>query len=246
VANFAKDQFGFVAPFDASLTLLILGSLVIFFTWEENFGDETATGIATFKKAWTILTTDIKIIMLGLIQSLFEGAMFTFVFMWTPALTQNEEDVDLPHGWIFASFMVCVMMGSSIFKLLIERAPPENFMRFTFIVSLASLAVPIFILNKTVIFFSFLVFECTVGVFWPALGTMRSKYIPEESRATIMNFFRIPLNAIVVTVLFNVGSIETTVVFMFCCGFMILCTVCQQILYASTFHLPPPPSKEEL
>jgi hypothetical protein len=41
-------------------------------------------------------------------------------------------------------------------------------------------------------------------VFWPALGTMRSKYIPEQTRATIMNFFRVPLNAIVVIILCNV------------------------------------------
>ena len=37
-------------------------------------------------------------------QSLFEGSMYTFVFLWTPALSPNGEH--LPHGMIFACFMV--------------------------------------------------------------------------------------------------------------------------------------------
>ena len=49
--------------------------------------------------------------MLGMIQSLFEGAMYTFVFMWTPALqagiaTADGEFAELPFGLIFASYMV--------------------------------------------------------------------------------------------------------------------------------------------
>ena len=36
---------------------------------------------------------------------------------------------------------------------------------------------------------------------------MRSQYIPEEARSTIMNFFRIPLNIFVCVVLYNVCHI---------------------------------------
>ena len=66
---------------------------------------------------------DTKVLCLGLIQSLFEGAMYTFVLEWTPALTPAElpaaankdtaYDADgdghagsIPHGYIFGSFMV--------------------------------------------------------------------------------------------------------------------------------------------
>lgn len=35
---------------------------------------------------------------------------------------------------------------------------------------------------------------------------MRSQYIPEDSRSTIMNFFRIPLNIFVCVVLYNVSD----------------------------------------
>jgi len=131
VANSLKDFFGFVAPFDGSLTLLVIGSLVIVSTWEENFGDETISNFNTFRNAFTTLIADRKIVMLGLIQSLFEGGMFTFVFMWTPALNPTG-DIELPHGWIFATFMVCVMTGSSLFSSLIEYAEVESFMRIVF------------------------------------------------------------------------------------------------------------------
>jgi len=78
------------------------------------------------------------VLCLGVIQSLFEGSMYTFVLEWTPALTpagylhhtevshstahhglvtltsvDNTDDADedghrgaIPHGYIFAAFMV--------------------------------------------------------------------------------------------------------------------------------------------
>ena len=41
---------------------------------------------------------------LGLIQSLFEASMYVFVLEWTPALTIENENI--PHGFIFAAYMV--------------------------------------------------------------------------------------------------------------------------------------------
>ncbi len=46
-----------------------------------------------------------------------------------------------------------------------------------------------------------------MGVFWPSMMTMRSNYVPEEMRATIINFFRIPLNLFVCVVLYNVSGV---------------------------------------
>lgn len=54
----------------------------------------------------------------------------------------------------------------------------------------------------------FCAFEACVGIFWPSIMKMRSQYIPEESRSTIMNFFRIPLNIFVCIVLYNVSTLS--------------------------------------
>lgn len=53
---------------------------------------------------------------------------------------------------------------------------------------------------------SFCAFELCVGIFWPSMMSMRANYVPEELRATIINIFRIPLNAFVCVVLGNVSG----------------------------------------
>lgn len=44
-----------------------------------------------------------------------------------------------------------------------------------------------------------------MGLFWPSMMKMRSQHVPEGARATIINFFRIPLNLFVCIVLYNVS-----------------------------------------
>jgi hypothetical protein len=87
--------------------------------------------------------SDEKIALLGAIQSLFEGSMYTFVFLWTPALSPNDEDI--PHGFIFATFMLSSMLGSSIASRLMAQSSPkvESYMQIVFVISSASLLLPI-------------------------------------------------------------------------------------------------------
>ena len=66
------------------------------------------------------LCADQKIALLGAMQSLFEGSMYTFVFLWTPALSPEGEH--LPHGMIFACFMV----GQKFRPNLPLRAPASH------------------------------------------------------------------------------------------------------------------------
>ena len=58
--------------------------------------------------------------------------------------------------------------------------------------------------DSYICFLSFVAFELICGMHWPLSGTLRSKYIPEESRSAVMNLMRVPLNLIVVVVLFKV------------------------------------------
>lgn len=69
---------------------------------------------------------------MALIQSLFEGTLYLFVLEWTPALSDASGAL-IPHGYIFASFMVSIMIGSTIFRLLSKHQRPESFMRFAFL-----------------------------------------------------------------------------------------------------------------
>ncbi len=221
MASYVADQYGFVAPFMVALVILALCGVVVLSMWEENFGDAKIDVQGGFRNAIQALQNDTRVPLLGLVQSLFEGAMYTFVFMWTPALEAavraaqpGTEDV-LPFGLIFACFMVAIMIGSGLFSALIARQfAAEVIAVFNFVAAtLALLCATVFVDQPVIVFGSFLLFEVCCGVYFPCQGTLRGKYIPEDCRAAIMNFFRIPLNFLVVLVLVKVGSLENHHVF---------------------------------
>uniref|UniRef100_A0A1J3EQX7 Molybdate-anion transporter n=1 Tax=Noccaea caerulescens TaxID=107243 RepID=A0A1J3EQX7_NOCCA len=238
---------GPVAPFDAAACFLAIGMAVILSSWAENYGDPSDNKdlLTQFRGAAVAIASDEKIALLGAIQSLFEGSMYTFVFLWTPALSPNDEEI--PHGFIFATFMLASMLGSSLASRLLARSSPkvESYMQIVFLVSAASLLLPIlmtlFIAPTKVkgggISFSgcfqllgFCIFEACVGLFWPSIMKMRSQYIPEEARSTIMNFFRIPLNIFVCVVLYNVNAFPITVMFGMCSIFLFVASLLQRRL----------------
>ena len=47
--------------------------------------------LASLGKGFDLIRRDSRIAALGMGQSCFEGAMYTFVFMWTPALKSDAE-----------------------------------------------------------------------------------------------------------------------------------------------------------
>lgn len=251
--NFLVDtvSLGPVAPFDAAACFLAIGMAIILSSWGENYGDpsENKDLLSQFKGAAVAIASDEKIALLGAIQSLFEGSMYTFVFLWTPALSPNDEEI--PHGFIFATFMLASMLGSSFAARLMARSSPrvESYMQIVFLVSAASLLLPIvtnfFIVAPevktgaiswgcSIQLLGFCVFESCVGIFWPSIMKMRSQYIPEEARSTIMNFFRIPLNIFVCIVLYNVNAFPITIMFGMCSIFLFVASVLQRRLQVIT------------
>jgi MFS family permease len=145
-ANLLADNLGFgpVAPFDAAACFLAIGMAIIMSSWSENYGDpsESKDLMSQFKVAAKAIASDEKIALLGAIQSLFEGSMYTFVFLWTPALSPNEEDI--PHGFIFATFMLSSMLGSSIAaRLLARKLKVEGYMQIVFTISAFTLFLPV-------------------------------------------------------------------------------------------------------
>ncbi|CAJ0916294.1 unnamed protein product, partial [Mesorhabditis belari] len=247
-AQMAADTFGYVAPFDLSMLVLGVMFFLVYGTWTENYGNESAALQHSFKEAANTIRNDVKVLCLGLVQSLFEGAMYTFVLEWTPALSQATEGSSIPHGYIFAAFMVATMMGSSIFKIISKRKRPEDFMRYVLFIAAICLSVPIFMPSSGIsIFIGFLVFEGCVGIFWPAMGFLRGVYVPEETRSTTINLFRIPLNLIVVFILLQ--NFSMLAIFHFCVFFLLLAACAQHVLYkhslVETKHLPVKVSQDD-
>lgn len=242
-----------VAPFDLSMLLLLAGGVYIAMHWKENFGDamagagsgvgvRSALSLESFSRAYGVLRSNERVLLVGAIQSCFEGAMFIFVFIWTPVLesatalasgellqeeggteapdASPEGEASVPHGLIFASFMVCVMIGSSLFESLQKSkvlGPLPRWARMIYGVSAVAVVVPGMLRASPMLSFSaFCAFEVCCGAYFPAIATIRGQVIPGEIRATLMNVFRIGVNLIVLTVLLNVAALSHGAVLAIC------------------------------
>ena len=81
---------------------------------------------------------------------------------------------------------------------------------------------------------SFMVVECCVGLFMPVAGTLRSKYVPDALQGAILNIFRLPLNAVVVSGTYATDVLEAPLVFKLVSGCFLAAALLQ-----STFLTEP-------
>jgi MFS transporter, MFS domain-containing protein family, molybdate-anion transporter len=202
---------GFLTPFDLALAALAVCSGYCYFTWEENYGEQPSSGSSSdgsesrsgnkscdgLKQAfWTTIRNQ-EVLLCGIITALFEGSMYIFVFMWTPSLTGQSSE-PLPFGLIFSTFMVCCMAGSSVFSILMDKGlSGESMAVGVFVVAATAMATIAVSPSNTVKFLGMNLFEITVGLYFPIMGTLKGTIVPEGNRAAIYNLYRIPLNFIV-------------------------------------------------
>jgi len=81
----------------------------------------SALSLSDLSAAVGVLRDKPEVLLLGLVQSLFEAAMFCFVLLWVPMLSHANEvsgGDKLPIGLLFACLMVCIMLGSSLYEVL--------------------------------------------------------------------------------------------------------------------------------
>ncbi len=141
------------------------------------------------------------ILCLGLSQAIFEGAIYTFVFMWVKVLGMLLGKSNPVHtGLVMTCFMLSMTIGGSASAWLLPSLPGGAHSLTVFVYLLAAIAMLIPILSYSFlhVFVAFLVLEFTVGIFNSCGGTLRSQYYPEAQQSAIMTVFRIPLNAFVV------------------------------------------------
>jgi hypothetical protein len=240
---------GYLGPFDVSLFALIVCGLLAAYLWEENYGggkgdDDSASddgkagssAMGALKGAFETTIRSPDILSCGIISSLFEGSMYIFVFMWTPALTTlakaelGDDFEGLPFGVIFSTFMVCCMAGSSIFSIAMEKMKPEQLAVIVFGVAAFAFLMVVYSGGATATFLAMNLFEMCVGMYFPSMGTMKGMIVPENKRAAIYNLFRIPLNFIVLFSLLT--DLTPKVSFVLCGTMMIVATILQMKLKA--------------
>jgi MFS family permease len=161
-----------------------------------------------------LMSKNSNILLVGAVQALFEGAMYIFVLQWPPAVKAALQAASayganavVPYGSIFSCFMASCLLGSLSFsalqakKIKIETSTSLMLLIATIAITIATL---IGSSNLYILIAALFVFESCVGMYFPSIGTLRSKYLPDSHRSVIMNIFGIPLNLIVVSVFLSI------------------------------------------
>ncbi|KAJ3260774.1 Molybdate-anion transporter [Boothiomyces macroporosus] len=221
IANAVVSSFGLVSPFIISGGLLLLAGLLIYKLWPEHY-KTTQESSASIKDAFRVLMNDSSIIAIGFVQSCFESSMYIFVFLWTPVMNSTLSDTAklLPLGVIFSTLMVSIMIGSTIFSYLSsKKVPAKSILQYATIGAVVSFTGLAATKSELVTFILLNVFEMCCGVYFPSFSTVRSFVIPEQSRSTIMNICRVPLNLVVVLVLAFINQYPPYKIFLLCSVF---------------------------
>lgn len=242
LATLAARHAGPSGPFLLSIAFLVAGAGVVLWKWEENTAAAIAqtnpvpiSGTSTegtavqapptavrrrpsMKSAVTAMLADRKILLLGAVQALFEGAMYIFVLQW-PVLVKEAilsssfgTDASVPYGGVFSCFMASCLLGSTMFGSLqrsgasIEKSALAMLTIAAAALSTATHIGPSNLLALTAALF---VFEACVGMYFPSIGSLRSKYLPDQHRSVMMNLFGIPLNLIVVSIVLGMKRLGT-------------------------------------
>ncbi|EDO47769.1 predicted protein [Nematostella vectensis] len=204
LANCAAEwlNFGPVAPYVMAIPFLVLAGVLIIFTWEENYGGRSSKLVGPCMDCLRHIIQNRRIMLIGIINSLFESAMYIFVFLWTPVLDRHQQYP--PLGIVFACFMLCVLLGGIFFNFTLTQriSPLKTVVATITMASLANIGAAVASANhpKTS-FMMFIVLELTCGVYFPAMGWLRQRILPEAHHTGIINWFRIPLNTIAAIVL---------------------------------------------
>lgn len=210
VAQICQDFRGEIGPFQAAIFFTVV-AIPFVSMWRENYGEgstssaggELADGedkmsLSLGMAGLKTIMGDKKVLLVGIVTALFEGSMYSFVFMWVPTMFAALKGSPLPNGLVFSCFMCCISLGGLAFASLNRVIGVEYGASLIFVAGAIALAVPVFFESLPAILGSFIVFETCVGMMFPAAGVLRSEVIPNDLQGSVINIFRIPLNILVI------------------------------------------------
>mmetsp|Transcript_44402 Transcript_44402/g.138248 ORF Transcript_44402/g.138248 Transcript_44402/m.138248 type:complete len:178 (+) Transcript_44402:18-551(+) len=126
--------------------------------------------------------------------------MYVFATQWPPALKATVSRGDVPFGKVFSCFMAASMLGSSAFGRLARRLPAERVLAGALALAAGSMSAALTAGRRSpaALLGCFLAFEAAVGMYFPAMGTLRSEHLPDSHRNIMMSMFEVPMNLLVV------------------------------------------------
>ncbi len=249
IAGFAARRSGPTGPFMLLPAFCLMGGVIAAVFWEENTAsasgadeneEKSRAKEVTVRDGLGMVWDDKKLLMLGAVQSLFEGSMCIFVSQWPPAMAKAVgqrfgEGAQVPYGTVFSCFMASCMVGSTLFtKVYSAGTFLEKHMTKMLIVSALSIAGTLYAVmtpdSLYVLMLGMFSFEACVGMYFPMIGTMRSKYLPNSHRSVIASIYTMPLNLLVVTVFLFIERLGTTGAFVVATSSLATSAICMLVL----------------
>lgn len=226
VTTVAVEYGGVGAVFKLSAFLALIGACVMAAFWDEHYGGSCTAKSTTLpaskpvdQSMWAtvqVICNDRCIFLIGAVQAFFDAAIYMFVLVWASMLRSAASFQDIssvPFGRIFSCYMLCCMLGSSLAERASQSLSSLWQLCAALLVALGALlfaAAPSFSQRPSTLVLLFCVLEIVVGFYKPVLSSLRAAYLPCKIRGSIMTFYRVPLNFIVVSVFlaFSLGVLD--------------------------------------
>lgn len=223
---------GPVSPFILAIPFLVASGAIVAVSWTENYGENKRSFSKTCSEGARNIGSSKKIVLIGAMQSLFESVMYIFIFIWTPVLDPHHP----PLGIVFSTFMICIMIGTTIYNYISSfTQAASTFVNISIVMALTSTVICVGSTkpgdeHPTVSYAAFLLLELACGMYFPAMGFLRSRILPEAHTVGIMNWFRLPLNLIACIGLMvlhgDPSTSGTRHMFIICSGLLALALFC--------------------
>ena len=205
-------------PFQVSPLFLAVAVVIIGLFWtdtdvptdKDGSGGQSDNGLS-LKDAANVVSSDKKVLLLGLVQCSFEAATYLFVLNQAKSIQIAVtaffgDDSIVPSGLVFACYMTATLLGSCIYGHLSElRCRPEGILLVVFLLSALSLGAvgnlcarnQMNLMGLSVWFF---LFEVMAGLAKPSFSWLRSKYLPIKERSILMTAFSTVFNFLVLVI----------------------------------------------
>lgn len=159
--------------------------------------------------AFKVLLSNKLVFFIGLTESMLLSVLHIFIFIWSPTIKNLKSDVDF--SYVFTILMMSLMTGGAAFRACYNYFD-KNTLKVAKLIGLLTCIGIILIYinvdyNKTLI--GFIIYEISVGLFYPTYSKLKSEYLPNNKIGTLTNIFKIPFNVLLIILLINTNKIFT-------------------------------------
>jgi len=205
LGDIGVDKLGAMTPVVLALVFFIIPMVLIYFQWTENFGNAEMRLSGVFLGVWSDIRDDKSIPLVGVSQAFFEASLILLLFGMKVQVQELFTPLVDIYSVVFCTVMGCVIIGVSIFRVMLQYLiPTVSIYRSILILSTICFGITYFVNENVTRFILLNIFAICCGIHVPCSATLRVQYIAEEHRAAIINFFRVPLNLVLIGILVTI------------------------------------------